>query len=246
MRVTAVIPTYNEAENLPRLVSALLALPLDLRLLVVDDHSRDGTGPIADTLAAQDERIRVLHRETKQGLRLAYLNGFRSALKGGAEAVLQIDADLSHDPAKAPELVKRLETCDVVLGSRYIEGGSVDSAWPLWRKYLSSFGNVYARTILGLPLKDVTTGFRLWRREVLQGIPLDRIRSSGYVFQVETVYLAYCLGYRIAEFPIYFSDRKIGKSKMSWQIQLEAAFRVWQVWWSYRDLRKGEKQERPV
>lgn len=244
MRVIAVIPTYNEAENLPKLVSALFALPLDLRILVVDDHSRDGTGPIADELAKKDNRIQVLHRESKQGLRTAYLEGFQRALQDGAEAVLQIDADFSHDPSKIGEMVKRLESCDVVLGSRYVEGGSVDSHWPLWRRSLSSFGNFYARTILGFPLKDVTTGFRLWRREVLQGMPLERVRANGYVFQVETAYMAYCLEYHITEMPIYFPDRQLGKSKMSFQIQVEAAFRVWQVWWNYRDIRKAGRQAR--
>ncbi len=226
------------------MVSALFALPIDLHVLVVDDHSRDGTGPIAEELARQDERIRVLHHPTKQGLRTAYLDGFRSALKNRAEAVLQIDADFSHDPGKIPEMVNRLESCDLVLGSRYVEGGSVDAHWPLWRKNLSAFGNYYARTILRLPYQDVTTGFRLWRRETLLGMPLERVRSNGYVFQVETAYLAHCLEYRIAEVPIYFSDRKSGKSKMSFRIQAEAALRVWQVWWNYRDLQKAGRQAR--
>ncbi len=244
MQITAVIPTYNEAENLPKLVSALFALPLDLHILVVDDNSSDGTGRIADDLAKQDARVRVLHRAEKSGLRSAYLEGFRLALEGGAEAVLQMDSDFSHDPAKIPEMMRQLETCDLVLGSRYIPGGSVDKNWPLWRKYLSAFGNVYARAILKLPPHDVTTGFRLWKRETLQGMSLDRVQANGYVFQVEMAYLAYCLQYKIGEVPIYFADRRVGKSKMSFKIQVEAAFRVWQVLNDYRDLRRLGKAAR--
>lgn len=238
MKITVVIPTYNEAENLPKLVSALFSLPLDLNLLVVDDKSPDGTGQIADRLAGSDTRIRVLHRAGKLGLRSAYLEGFQVALEAGAEAIAQMDADFSHDPAALVEMAEQLESCDVVLGSRYVEGGSVDRQWPLWRKNLSAFGNFYARTILSLPLRDVTTGYRLWRRETLQGMPLQRIQSNGYIFLVEMIYLAYCLGYKIGEAPIYFADRRWGKSKMSFKIQAEAAFRIWQVLWNYRDLRR--------
>lgn len=239
MRITTVIPTYNEAENLPNLVSALFALPLDLRLLVVDDNSPDGTGRVADELTARwAGRLAVLHRPLKEGLRSAYLTGFHRALQEGAQAVGQMDADFSHDPTALVDLARRLETCDVVLGSRYVHGGSVDERWPLWRKMLSAFGNFYARSILGLPLRDVTTGYRLWRRETLLGMPLDRIQSNGYVFLVEMAYLAYCLDYRFAEAPIYFADRRWGQSKMSFRIQAEAALRVWRVWWDYRDLRR--------
>ncbi len=244
MRITAVIPTYNEAENLSQLVSALFALPSDLRVLVVDDNSPDGTGRIADELSRRDARLRVLHRRGKLGLGSAYLTGFRLALDQEAEAVLQMDADFSHDPARIPELADRLQSCDVVLGSRYVRGGSVDVHWPLWRKGLSAFANAYARTILGLPLRDVTTGYRLWRRETLLGMPLDRIQSNGYVFLVEMIYLAHCLEYRIGEAPIYFADRRWGKSKMSFKVQAEAALRVWQVWWQYRDVFKQGRAAR--
>jgi dolichol-phosphate mannosyltransferase len=237
LRIAAVIPTYNEAENLPGLVSALFTLPLDVHVLVVDDNSPDGTGRVADGLAAREPRLRVLHRAGKLGLRSAYLDGFRRVLGEGASAVLQMDADFSHDPARIPEMARMLESFDAVLGSRYVAGGSVDERWPRWRKGLSAFGNSYARTILGLPFHDVTTGFRLWKRETLLGMPFDRIRSSGYVFLVEMAYLAHCLEYRIGEVPIYFAERRSGKSKMSFRIQAEAAFRVWQVWWHYRDLR---------
>ena len=238
MRIAVVIPTYNEAENLPKLVSALFTLPLDLHLLIVDDNSPDGTGRMADELAKGDQRVRVLHRAGKLGLRSAYLEGFRFVLDDGADAVLQMDADFSHDPAKIPAMVELLKSHDVVLGSRYIKDGSVDERWPLWRKYLSAFGNFYARTILGMPLHDVTTGFRLWRRETLLGMPFNRIEANGYIFLVEMAYLAHCLKYQIGEVPIYFADRRWGKSKMSFKIQAEAAIRVWSVLWNYRDLRR--------
>jgi dolichol-phosphate mannosyltransferase len=243
LQVTVIVPTYNEAENLPKLVSALFMLPItDLKLLVVDDNSPDGTGQIADQLAGQNPgRIFVMHRTGKLGLRTAYLEGFKYAIAHGAEAVCQMDADFSHDPVKLVEMVAALQTADVAFGSRYVPGGSVDVQWPVWRKQLSAFGNFYARTLLGFPLRDVTTGYRLWRREAILGMPLERIQSSGYVFLVEMAYIAWCLKYRVAQVPIYFADRRFGKSKMSLKIQLEAAMRVWQVRWHYRDLRqKGE------
>ena len=245
MRITIVTPTYNEAENLPKLVSALFSLPLDLYVLVVDDNSPDGTGRIADGLAAKfPGRVDVLHRPGKMGLRSAYLNGFQKVLDGGAEAVVQMDADFSHDPSVLVNMAKMLESHDVVLGSRYVQGGSVDEHWPFWRKKLSAFGNYYARTILGLPLRDVTTGYRMWRRETLKQIPFERIQSNGYVFLVEMVYLAHCLEFKIGEAPIYFADRRWGKSKMSIKIQMEAAFRVWQVRWYYRDLKRAGRAGR--
>ena len=242
MRITIVLPTYNEAENLPKLVSALFSLPLDLTVLVVDDNSPDGTGQIADDLALQyPGKINVLHRTGKLGLRSAYIEGFRKAYELGAGVVVQMDADFSHDPAVLPEMARRIATHDVVIGSRYIEGGSLDDRWPGWRKALSAFGNFYARTILASPLNDMTTGFRMWRREVLQSLPLDRIRSTGYIFLVEMAYVAYLKGFRIVEVPIYFADRRWGKSKMSLKIQFEAAIRIWDVWHHYRDIRR----ERP-
>ena len=244
MRITIVLPTYNEAENLPKLVSALLSLPLDLSVVVVDDHSPDGTGEIADQLSNKNPgKVSVLHRAGKLGLRSAYIEGFRKAFEMGAEAVVQMDADFSHDPAVLTEMARRIVTCDVVIGSRYVKGGSLARRWPLWRKALSAFGNLYARTILNCPLRDVTTGYRMWRREVLQNMPLDRIRSSGYIFLVEMAYVAYLMKYRISEVPIHFADRRWGKSKMSLKIQLEAAVRIWDVWWHYRDLRNARPSE---
>ncbi len=240
MRITIVLPTYNEAENLPKLVSALFSLPLDLTVLVVDDNSPDGTGAIADDLAKQyPMKLYVLHRAGKLGLRSAYMEGFQKAFDLGANAVVQMDADFSHDPAVLPEMARRLASHDVVIGSRYVAGGSLDENWPAWRKTLSSFGNFYARTILSSPLHDMTTGFRMWRREALENMPLDRIRSSGYIFLVEMAYVAYLTGFRISEVPIHFADRRWGKSKMSLKIQLEAAMRIWDVRFYYRDLPKN-------
>ncbi|HLF72727.1 MAG TPA: polyprenol monophosphomannose synthase [Anaerolineales bacterium] len=238
MRITIVLPTYNEAENLPKLVSALFSLPLDLTLLVVDDNSPDGTGRMTDELASRyPGRVAVLHRAGKLGLRSAYIEGFRQAFELGADVVVQMDADFSHDPAVLTEMARCIASYDVVIGSRYIKGGSLARRWPLWRKTLSAFGNAYARTILGFPLHDVTTGYRMWRREALQDMPLDRIRSNGYIFLVEMAYVAFLMGYDIVEVPIHFADRRRGKSKMSLKIQLEAAIRIWDVWWHYRDLR---------
>lgn len=239
IRIAVIIPTYNEAENLPRLVTALFGLPLDLEVLVVDDNSPDGTGAAADELAAgHPGRVRVLHRTGKLGLSSAYLEGFRILLDRGVDAIGQMDADFSHDPARLVAMAGRLETCDLVLGSRYTPGGSTDERWPVWRKALSAWANFYARTILSLPIRDVTTGYRLWRTAALQSMPLERVRSGGYIFLVEMAYLAHAVGLRIGEVPIHFADRRWGRSKMSFRIQVEAAFRVWQVLWSNHDLRR--------
>jgi dolichol-phosphate mannosyltransferase len=218
---------------------------LDLNILVVDDNSPDGTGRIADDLAAaHPQQVRVMHRPGKLGLSSAYLQAFRTLFDDTLDAIGQMDADFSHDPAALVGMAERLETCDLVLGSRYIPGGSTDVHWPIWRKALSAWGNFYARSILGMPLRDVTGGFRLWRRETLLAMPLERVKSSGYIFTVEMAYLAWCLKFKIGEVPIYFADRRWGKSKMSFKIQSEAAVRVWQVLWSYRDLRHKGKAGR--
>ena len=238
MKITIVIPTYNEAENLPTLVTTLFSLPVaGLDILVVDDNSADGTGKIAEEMGKKwDGRVTVIHRSGKLGLGTAYIHGFRHALAQGADAIAQMDADFSHPPEKILELLNALETCDVALGSRYVPGGSLDEQWPAWRKGLSSFGNFYARTILGLHTRDVTGGFRLWRSLTLAKMPLDRIRSNGYVFQVEMLYVADKLGFSASEIPIHFADRRWGKSKMNLRIQIEAAVRVWQLPGMYRDL----------
>jgi dolichol-phosphate mannosyltransferase len=238
LNIVVIVPTFNEAENLPKMVSALFTLPLDLNVLIVDDNSPDGTGQIADDLtAAHPGRMSVIHRSGKLGLSTAYLEAFRSQFASGVDAIAHMDCDFSHDPAVLVEMAKQIETYDVVFGSRYIPGGSTDMKWPLWRKALSAWGNFYARTILGLPNRDVTGGFRMWRREKLQSLPLERVKSNGYIFTVEMAYLANCMGLKICETPIYFADRRWGKSKMSFKIQAEAAIRVWGVLWNYRDLR---------
>lgn len=240
MKTTIVIPTYNEAENIPKLVAELFALPLpELSLLIVDDNSPDGTGQIAEDLGRQHQgRVQVMHRAGKLGLGTAYIQGFGRAIEQGAEAIGQMDADFSHPIEKIPELIAALQTYDVALGSRYVAGGKLDENWPLWRKSLSGFGNFYARTILWLPLRDVTGGFRVWRRRTLESMPLQRIRSNGYVFQVEMAYVANRLGFTFKEIPIYFADRRWGQSKMNFRIQLEAAMRVWQLPGMYRDLHR--------
>jgi dolichol-phosphate mannosyltransferase len=238
LKTTLIIPTYNEAENLPKLLSALFSLNLsDLHVLVVDDNSPDGTGQIAeDQKNGHPGKINVLHRSGKLGLGSAYIRGFYQCLDDGSEIIGQMDADFSHSPRKVLELLQVLPDCDMALGSRYIPGGSLDRDWAFWRKGLSVFGNYYARTILGLPIRDVTGGFRLWKRETLRALPLERIRSNGYIFQVEMAYVADRLGFKMKEIPIYFTERRFGKSKMSFHIQMEAAVRVWQLRRLYRDL----------
>jgi dolichol-phosphate mannosyltransferase len=240
LQLTVVIPTYNEAENLPKLVSALFALPIpDFHILFVDDNSPDGTGDLAEKLGGQNGgRVSVLRRPGKMGLGTAYLDGFRQALNQVAQIVVQMDADFSHPPEKVVELVDALQNCDVAIGSRYIAGGKLDDRWPLWRKALSTFGNTYARTILGMSVCDVTAGFRAWRRDTLLAMPLNQVRSNGYAFQVEMAYVASRLGFKLCEIPIFFADRRWGQSKMSTKIQVEAAVRVWQLLVQYRHLHK--------
>lgn len=237
--LTVVVPTYNEAENLPALAARLFSLPIDdLRLLVVDDNSPDGTGKLADDLASQHRgAVSVIHRQGKLGLGSAYLEGFRAAIDAGAQAIAQMDADFSHSPDYLPGFLEILSDADAVFGSRYVSGGRLDERWGVGRVFLSWFGNTYATKILRLPILDATGGYRVWRRQTLEGMPLDRIRSNGYVFQVEMAYVAHRLGYLLNEQPIYFEDRRIGRSKMSFQIQLEAAVVVWQLLLKYRSLR---------
>ena len=242
MNLTVVIPTYNEKENIPKLAERLFNLPLDIQLLIVDDASPDGTGDLAESLKkVYPGKVSVIHRSGKLGLGTAYIQGFQYALSEGAQMLAQMDADFSHPPQKLVEMVDTLQSCDVVIGSRYVVGGQLDETWPLWRKGLSSFGNIYARTILGLNVLDTTAGFRLWRRETLAGMPLGRVRSNGYAFQVEMTYIASRLGYIFKEIPIYFADRQWGDSKMSWRIQIEAAIRVWRLLVDYRDLKPNPK-----
>lgn len=243
MNVAVVLPTYNEAENLAALTEALWSLPLRLNVLVVDDASPDGTGQLADQLAAaHPDRLSVVHRAGKLGLGTAYLQGFRQALAAGAEAVVQMDADFSHSPYYLPEFVDGLRECDVVVGSRYVPGGRLDERWETGRVLLSAWANLYARAILGIRARDATAGFKVWRAATLAGIGLDRIRSNGYVFQVEMAYVTERLGYRVLEQPIYFEDRRIGRSKMDMPIKFEAAWRVWQVALRHRRLTPGDRE----
>ncbi len=237
-QLTLVIPTYNEAENLPSLIENLVEISIpDLKIIIVDDSSPDGTGKMAEELAEQmPGKMSVVHRAGKLGLGSAYLRGFGVALADGAQAVGQMDADFSHSPSYLPEFLAELDQWDAVFGSRYVEGGQVDERWSLGRRFLSNFGNTYARVILRLQVRDSTGGFRIWRAETLGALPLERIRSEGYVFQVEMAYLAQRLGFNVAEQPIYFEDRRIGQSKMSLKIQLEAAIRVWLLPYVYRGL----------
>jgi dolichol-phosphate mannosyltransferase len=218
------LPTYNERENLPRVLEALE--PHGVRVLVIDDNSPDGTGELADRLAAERDWVSVLHRPEKEGLGPAYIAGFREALRGAADYVLEMDADLSHDPAVVPRLIEACaDGADVALGSRYVPGGGT-ADWGRGRRFVSAGGSLYARLLLGTALRDLTGGFKCFRREVLETIDLDAIRSKGYAFQIELTYRALRAGFHVVEVPIVFADRTHGRSKMSRSIFLEAVLRV--------------------
>jgi dolichol-phosphate mannosyltransferase len=224
--VWVILPTYNEAENLERIVAAVLEqLPASRRVLVVDDNSPDGTGDIADRLAAADDSVAVLHRQQKEGLGPAYLAGFRVALDGGAQRIIEMDADFSHEPAYLPALIAATNEADLAIGSRYIPGGGVTD-WGSMRRFISRGGSAYARVVLGLPVRDLTGGFKCFRRKVLESINLDTIEARGYAFQVETTFRAIRAGFRVVEVPIVFKDRREGSSKMSKAIVAEAMWRV--------------------
>ena len=238
-KTVVVIPTYNEADNLPAIVAELFAQPVqNLEILIVDDASPDGTGQVADDLAARyTGHMSVIHRTGKMGLGTAYITGFKHALEHGADFIIQMDADFSHSPNYVPEFLEKITDYDVVVGSRYVEGGRLDEQWGLGRYFLSWFANsVYTRLLLGVKTRDATAGFKCWRRKVLETIPLDEIHSGGYIFQVEMAYLCEKLGFRVLEIPIYFEDRRIGKSKMTVPVKLEAAWRVFEIRWRYRRL----------
>ncbi len=220
------LPTYNERENLEAMVSALSeVLPEDGRILVIDDSSPDGTGEIADRLAAERGGVDVLHRPRKEGLGPAYLAGFRRALELGADLVVEMDCDFSHDPKDVPRLVAAAEDADVVLGSRYVPGGGTRN-WGLIRRLISRGGSLYAQILLGLRIRDLTGGFKVYRRAVLETIDLDAIHSKGYAFQIEGTYRALRAGFRVVEVPIVFVDREVGGSKMSRSIVLEGIWKV--------------------
>jgi len=225
-RATVCLPTYNERENLEAMVTALLArLGEDDTVLVIDDGSPDGTGEIADRLAREHSRVAVVHRSVKEGLGPAYLAGFRHALADGAQLVLEMDCDFSHDPDDVPRLIAAATDADLVLGSRYVKGGRIEN-WGGGRRFVSRAGSLYAQVLLATRVRDLTGGFKCYRREVLQRIDLDAVSSRGYAFQIETTYRALRAGFRVVELPITFSDREAGASKMSRSIVLEAVWRV--------------------
>lgn len=239
-----VLPTYNEVDNLEGIAAAILTTLPGATLLVVDDGSPDGTGRLADELAAADPRVRVRHRAAKQGLGRAYLDGFDLAIAGGAIVVVQMDADWSHDPAALPSLVRPLleGRADLVIGSRYVAGGGTTD-WGLLRKLISRSGSLFARTMLGLTPNDLTGGFKAWRSATLASVPADGVRAGGYVFQIEMTYRASRLGARVVEVPILFRDRLAGQSKMSRRIIVEAFFVVLSLRW---DELRGRGPKRPT
>jgi dolichol-phosphate mannosyltransferase len=244
LKLTVVIPTYNEADNVDPMAEALLGLGVPgLNVLVVDDESPDGTGRIADRLAVEHPgRLHVCHRAGPRGLGRAYIHGFRWALEHGADFIVQMDCDFSHSPSYIPQFLEHIHDYDVVVGSRYVAGGKTDERWSWGRWLLSWWANsIYTRLLLGCQVKDATAGFKCWRRETLQGIGLDRMRSQGYVFQVEMAYVTERLGYRVLEIPIYFEDRRIGRSKMTMSVKIEAALRVLEVRWRHRRLRPSDR-----
>lgn len=230
MRAIVIIPTYNERNNIIRLVPEVLRQDPRLEVLIVDDNSPDGTGAVADELAASSPRVHVLHRPCKQGLGPAYIAGFRYALEQGADLIFEMDADFSHSPDALPRFLIEMEndTADLVLGSRYIAGGGVKN-WELPRRIISQGGSLYARTILGVSIRDLTGGFKCFRRRVLETIDLNAVAANGYVFQIEMTYRALLLGFRVKEIPILFVNRTEGQSKMSGTIFLEAAIAVWRL-----------------
>ena len=253
MKLVVVIPTYNESDNIEAIIAELLALPnidCERHVLVVDDDSPDGTGDIAEAIAERNPgMVSVLHRYREPGLGRAYIDGFRHALDMGADVVVQMDADFSHSPQYIPtflEILQDNDDVDVVVGSRYVAGGELDEQWGWWRRLLSWWANaIYARLILNLQVKDGTAGFKAWRRRALEGIGLDRIDSNGYVFQVEMAYVAERLGYKTVEVPIYFEDRRIGQSKMTIPVKIEAAIRTWQIRMRHRNLTPADRLPAP-
>ena len=234
-RALVIVPTYNERENVGRLIANALAQDARLEMLIVDDGSPDGTGALVDEIIEREPRVHVLHRERKLGLGTAYLAGFRWALERGYDYIFEMDADFSHDPAHLPQFLAAIETADVVLGSRYRNGKVTVVNWPIGRLMLSYAANVYARAVTGLPLFDATGGFKCFRRKVLEAIDLNDVRSNGYAFQIEVSFRAWKRGFRIVEIPIVFHDRTEGESKMSGHIVREAVLMVWRLrWWAIR------------
>ena len=234
-RSVVIVPTYNERQNIARLIDLILRQDPGLDVLVVDDGSPDGTGQIVDTLASVDSRVNVLHRPSKLGLGTAYVAGFKWAVARGYELICEMDADFSHDPAHLPHVLEAAQNADVVLGSRYQNGRVTVVNWPISRLILSYSANLYARAVTGLPLFDATGGYKCFRRAVLEAIDLDQVRSNGYAFQIEMSFRAWRKGFRIREIPIVFTDRTEGHSKMSKQIVREAVWMVWRLrYWAIR------------
>ncbi|MBN1289964.1 MAG: polyprenol monophosphomannose synthase [Actinobacteria bacterium] len=238
-----VIPTYNESENIERLIREILALDCGVSILIVDDNSPDGTGEIADRLSEELEKVHVVHRESKQGLGTAYIHGFKVALDMGADMVFEMDADFSHDPRYITQFLSAVNDHDAVIGSRYVEGGGIEN-WGITRELISRGGSLYARIFTGLRIKDATSGYRCYRAEVLRKIDFSRVKASGYAFQVEMAYVCTILGFDVYELPIVFTDRRVGHSKMSRNIVFEAIWIVGGLRRKYRDIRAGNKAAR--
>jgi dolichol-phosphate mannosyltransferase len=232
-RALVIVPTYNERFNVARMIPAILAQDPSLDVLIVDDGSPDGTGAIVDAIAATNPRVHVIHRASKLGLGTAYIAGFRWALERKYDLVFEMDADFSHNPERLPEFLEAIKEADVVLGSRYQDGHVNVVNWPMSRLFLSYAANIYARGITGLPIFDATGGFKCFRRNVLESIDLNSVKSNGYAFQIEMSYRAWKRGFRLVEIPIIFVDRTEGVSKMSKKIVREAVWMVWRLrWWS--------------
>jgi len=227
-KALVIVPTYNEKENIDRIIPEILDQDPSIDILIVDDNSPDGTGKIADKLSSENKRILVLHREKKSGLGTAYLLGFKYALENGYDYIFEMDADFSHDPAYLPQFLEAIKDADLVLGSRYISGVNVIN-WPMSRLLLSYYANVYSRWVTGLPVKDATGGFKCFKRKVLEQIDLDKVHSEGYSFQIEMSFRAWKRGFKIKEIPIVFWDRRAGTSKMSKKIVREAIWMVWKL-----------------
>lgn len=228
-RALVVVPTYNERDNIQELVAEVLRQDQRIHVLIVDDASPDGTGDVADAMAAESDRVDVMHRAGKLGLGTAYLDGFRWGLQREFDVFFEMDADFSHDPAHLPHFLEAVRSYDLVLGSRYLHGRVTVVNWPITRLLLSYFANTYARIVTGMPVADATGGFKCFRRAALEGIELGRVRSEGYAFQIEMTLRAWKRGFRVAEIPIVFADRTSGESKMSRRIIWEAVWRVWML-----------------
>jgi dolichol-phosphate mannosyltransferase len=246
-KALVIVPTYNERENIVRLIDAVLSQDPRIEVLVVDDGSPDGTGELVQQRSMGDSRVSVLRREKKLGLGTAYVAGFKWALDRDFEFVFEMDADFSHDPSHLPQFLESIQEADLVLGSRYREGKVTVVNWPMARLILSYAANIYARFVTGLALYDATGGFKCFRRRVLEAIDLDDVRSNGYAFQIEMSFRAWQLGFRIVEIPIVFVDRTEGQSKMSKKIVREAVWMVWRLrWWGITGRMSTPKADRPV